>query len=358
MKKAVTLMMAVILSASVFAENVFEGKMFFTSNGGSVLSTDSNGKDLYKFKSDKTFEYACEEGILFGKYKIDEKKKTVAFSMEKLPADLFDIPGLSGKALSKSQILGYINDKDFMRNSMNMMLEEKFGMNPGIDLEKDDAADQIINFIFYKQLEEFGKVEGEFDKGTDYKKILLTAYNEMNGITATDEDFENAIELMRKEIRENLTNSISTTKKIESHINCIFDTTIIFDYSKDENGNIQLKESAKNVPVKNLFFSINGEDYEKRICINNGLLAVIETSDDGEPTGMTFYTTKDSFKKDSGKITFISTADKKNKIQAAYSVSRTDSEAAMTITFTTEKFKGAEFKSAYNLATEQLTETK
>lgn len=348
MKKAVTLIMTVLLAASVFAENIFEGKRF---------STDGD-KDLYKFKKDKTFEYAREEGIIFGKYKLDEKKKTIAISMEKLPVDLFNIPGLSGKTLSKSEIISYISDKDFGKNMINLMLEEKLGGNPGIDVSKEGAADEIVNYICFKELSLGEKVQGEFDKNKDYKKILFDTYNEMSDYLASDSEFESMMGLIRKEIDETLKNAKSTDKKLESGINRIFDTVVVFDYSKADNGNILLKEKAKNVPVKNLFYSINDENYEKRICINNGLLAVIEVTEDNEPKGMTFYATTDSFKKDSGKITFVSTNNKKDKIQATYSVTRTDTEAVMTINFVSEKFSDAEFKSSYTLSEETLIEQK
>ena len=353
MKKFLAAVSAAFLTAAVFANDIFAGKSF-------------NGTDqsvYYKFNNDNTTELVFENNVgAVLNYKLDEKKKTITLFPKKVESTSLGIIGFENRLCEKSEILDFINKKDFERDTINKMLEAEFGFDPKIELGGKDEVEQILNCIVFMNYKEESKSEEAYDKSVDYTEKLREELKK-------NEDQEQANEQI-KEVEEFLasikTELESTTipqvksmkKKIEARLNTIFDTEIIFTYKENEDGSLLLTEEAANVSPNVVFLSMNSANEEKHVYINSSILATADVDEEGKPSRINFYTTGDKCKKDSGKVTFVNSDDKKDKLKAAYSISRSENEIEITLKITSGNLKGTELKSTYKTSTETLTPRK
>ncbi len=345
MKKFLAAVSAAFLTAAVFANDIFAGKSF-------------NGTDqsvYYRFNNDNTAELVFENNVgAVLNYKNDEKKKAITFFPKRVDSTSLGIIGFENKLCEKSEILEFINKKGFERDTINKMLEEECGFDPKIELGGKDEVEQILNCIVFANYKEEIKSEENYDKSVDYTEKLREELKKSDQEQV--KEMEECIAGIRRELESTTIPQVkSMKKKIEARLNTIFDTEIIFTYKENEDGSLLLTEEAANVSANVVFLSMNSANEEKHVYINSSILATANVDEEGKPSRINFYTTGDKCKKDSGKVTFVNSDDKKDKLKAAYSISRSENEIEITLKITSGNLKGTELKSTYKTSTETLT---
>ncbi len=350
MKKFLAAVSAAFLTAAVFANDIFAGKSF-------------DGIDqsvYYKFGGDNTAELMSgnDVGAVLN-YKLDERKKTITLFPKKVDSTSLGIIGFENRLCEKKEILDFINKKDFERDALNKMLEEECGFDPKIELGSKDEVEQILNCIVFVNYREEAKTEEAYDKSVDYTEKLREELKKNEDQEQANEQIKEVEEFLASIKAELESTTIpqvkSMKKKIEARLDTIFDTEIIFNYKENEDGSILLTEEAENVSANVVFLSMNSANEDKHVYINSSILATADVDESGNPIAIKFFTTGDKCKKDSGKVTFVNSDGKKDKLKAAYSISRSGNEIEITLKINSGSLKGTELKSTYKTSTETLT---
>ncbi len=325
--------------ALILASMLFSGTFLTASAKNSInpftgkTFKDNEGQNLeYVFKDASTLQFLVNgEKNAECTYKIEknstETSGTITLEYKKASIKwIIDEPDPEKKdnLLTKKEILAITETDYFFTSLLYSALGVPKEYQDKIDFKSDNWQNEIFNIICFMQIQHLSEEpnDSKYSRENKYAPKLQVLLGK------TDEEMKNAEQNLKSMLDLKYAETKNSSINFVRHmIDNQLESPITYEYTFDGE-KITLKESTKLTPVKMAFFTCQS-NYEDELLFANGIFIK------ADGVKRTNYLPKKAPKKDSGKMTFVSSENPKDKIDIKYSINRGE-----TISFDIEVLSG------------------